>query len=169
MKYELYERERVKNIYIISCLLVFFALIPLGKIGYNGWLNELIVGFSGGTLLSYIAFCFRHRLPVLGGANFEWWEALAPLTLVLLSGLLVAGILWTLASGGKPIVIIGVLLSQPIFQITYEAWWDKKQEADLKREIARDTEEKIFSAIANLREELFQEKPTKNREKSEQV
>lgn len=165
MKYELYERERVKNIYVIACLLFFFALIPLSDSDYGGWLNELIVGFSGGTLLSYIAFCLRHRLPVLGGAKFEWWEALAPLIIILVSGLLVAGILWTLANGGKPVVIIGVLLSQPIFQIIYEAWWDKKQEADLKREIAHDTDEKILSAIASLREELFQEKNTSERKK----
>jgi hypothetical protein len=154
MKYELYERERVKNIYIIFCLLSFFILIPLGNSSYSGWATEIIVGFSGGSLLSYIAFCLRHRLPLLGGATFEWWESLAPLTLILFSALLVAGIIWTLANGGKPVVIIGVLLSQPIFQITYEAWWDKKQESDLKREINQTIDEKILHAVTSLRQEI---------------
>ena len=164
MKYDLYDRERVRNIYVALCYMVFLTLILLADSGYSGWVNEFIIGFGGGSLISYISFCFRHRLPILGGATFARWESPAPLTLLLLSCALITAALLASANGGKPIVMIGVLLSQPIFQITYEAWWDKKQEHDLKKEIGLSTDEKITSAIANLRKKLAQEKNVKDRD-----
>lgn len=161
MKCDIYERERVRNIYIALCFVTFLTLILLSNSGYSGWVSEFIIGFSGGSIFSYMAFCLRNRLPFLGGATFASWEFLAPLTLLVLSCMLVAGVLWASASGGKPTVIIGVLLSQPIFQITYEAWWDKKQESDLKKEISLSVGEKIDAAICLLRKELTPEQGEK--------
>ena len=165
MKCDIYDREKVRNIYVALCFVSLFTLILLADSGYSGWVSDFIIGFGGGSIFSYMAFCLRHRLPFLGGATFASWEFIAPLTLLLLSCALVAGVLWASASGGKPTVIIGVLLSQPIFQVTYEAWWDKKQESDLKKEISLSVDEKIASAIDVLRKELAQERRATEKER----
>lgn len=166
MKCDLHDRERVRNIYVALCFVSFYTLILLADSGYIGWITDFIVGFGGGSIFSYMTFCLRHRLPFLGGAAFAAWEFLAPLTLLVISCVVVAGVLWTSASGGKPTVIIGVLLSHPLFQVAYEAWWDKKQESDLNREISLSVDEKISSAIAILRKELAQERKVVDRGRS---
>lgn len=169
VKFDLYDRERVRNIYIALCVVIFFTLILLADSGYSGWVTDFIIGFGGGSIFSYMTFCLRHRLPFLGGATFAACELIAPLTLLVLSCVVVAGVLWTSASGGKPTVITGVLLSHPLFQVTYEAWWDKKQESDLKREISISVDKKISSAIATLRKEYTQERKRGDRESSESL
>lgn len=158
MKCDLYDRERVRNIYVALCVVSFYTLILLAENGYRGWVSDFIVGFGGGSIFSYVTFCLRHRLPFFGGATFAKWDYFIPLTISLLSCTVVAGVLWASASGGKPTVIIGVLLSHPLFQVTFEAWWDKKQESDLKRETYLSVDEKISSAIAILQKELAQER-----------